>query len=277
MISLFLVAALFVQSCKKDDSSPNGNMTAKVDGEKWTGKDVGAQVLQGVFNLSGKASDGSILTITVQAFSMDTFGLYANSDHAAVWLPANATNSFVTNAPMGIGYVFITEINTTDSVVSGGFEFFAQNPLTEDTVYVSEGKFSKVPFTSSTAPVGDNTFSVKIDGVSWTPVQVTGSKALGKIIVNATDANASKAVGITMPDDVAVGEYALGDPLFGAEYGGQYNPDSQTFLGSTSGTLKITKHVTSSHLLEGTFSFEASSLFSPGSASLTAGSFSVHY
>jgi hypothetical protein len=275
---LAMLTLLVSQSCNKDDASPNGKMTAKIDGVKWTGKEVGASLVSGTFNLSGKAADGSLLTITLQNVTgADTFFLYPGGDDAAVWLPANATNSYVTNSTNGLGYFILEEINTGDSTVSGKFEFRGEEPFSLDTVEVKEGKFSKVSYSGSTTPVGDNSLSVKIDGTIWAALQVTGTKANGKLSIIGTDANASRTVGLTMPTNVSTGTYTLGNPLFGAEHGGQYNPDNATFLTAASGSLKIAKHNIAQRQIEGEFDFEASSLFNPGTASLTDGSFSVQY
>lgn len=275
---VILISALFFQSCQKDDASPSGHMKAKVSDVNWMAKDVGAQIIQGIFNLTGKAADGSIMTITLQATTEGNYGLAANTDHAAVWLPAGGGSStYVSNAPEGVGYVTINTFNTTDSIVSGVFEFIVQNPLDGEKIFISEGEFNNVPFTTNTVPVADNFLNVKINGTSFMPLQVTGSKALGKLVVNATDASAGQTVGLTMPASISPGDYQLGNLQFGSTYGGQYNPNGQTFLSSTSGMLEITKHDKTYRILEGTFSFEASSFFSPMTASLTEGSFSVHY
>ncbi len=277
VFSLLLFSALFFLGCNQDDASPQGKMTAKIDGQNWSGKEVGAALTQGTFNLSGKAADGSLITITLQDFTADTFYLYPNADHAAVWLPANGSNSFVSNAPGGLGYVIFSEINTTDSLISGKFEFMAENPLSGESVFVSEGEFVNVPFTSNIAHVGENTFVVKIDGVNWAPTLISGSKVNGKINIVASNVSTGRSVGLYIPVAVNPGDYTLGDPLFGATYGGQYNPDSQTFLSANSGSLTISKHDKTARLIEGTFQFGASSLFSPATASLTDGSFSIQY
>lgn len=277
IISWLLFSTLLIAGCTKDDASPKGKMTAKIEGQSWSGKEVGAAVTQGIFNLSGKAADGSLMTITLQGFSKDTFLLYPGGDHAAVWLPVNATSGFVSNAPSGIGYVILSEINTADSLVSGTFEFMAENPLTEEVVFVSEGNFTNVPFTSTVALVGNNSFAVKIDGVSWQPTLINGSKVNGKINIVASNTSTGRSVGLYIPVSTNPGNFTLGDPLFGATYGGQYNPDSQTFLSASGGSLTISKHDKTTRVIEGTFHFEASSLFNPATASLTNGSFSIHY
>ncbi len=214
--------------------------------------------------------------MTLDGFAEGEYQSFSGSTNACVWQPSTGALGYVSHAPMGLGQVVVEEINEMDSLISGTFQFFGEEPSSGNTVEVAEGVFTDVKYSVETVTIGDNSLNVKIDGTDWEAVSVTGFVNGSKLTINATSADVSRTVGLTIPDDTPVGSYDIDSP-FSSEYGGQYNADAQTFLTSDSGTLNISNHDLLNKVIEGTFSFEASEFVGSASASLTEGSFYVAY
>lgn len=269
-ISVFTIG---LASCKKDDDS-NGLMKAKIDGSSWKANDVGAVVLPGLINITGKKDNGQTITITIQDGEVGDYFLDQNQDHVAAYQESEGASGFVSNAPNGLGFVRVTEINLENSTISGTFEFNVERPLDGALKEIREGEFTDVKFESEIVSSGPSTLSCKVDGQTFTPASVFGVLAGSKIAISANSADLNKTVGLTLPKDVGVGEYNLS--TFG-DYTAQYNINQTQFLGADSGKVKITKHDKANHKLEGTFHYEASDFIGSVSASITNGTFSVSY
>ena len=269
--SLFLLSLV---ACKKDDDTSNGIMTATVGGESWKAKEVGAVVLPGLINITGKAKNGETITMTIQDGKTGDYFLTAGADHAAVYQESEGAQGFSTNAPNGFGNIHIETIDLVNSTISGNFVFIAERPTDGATKEVMNGVFTDVKFEKQVISTGPNTLSCKVDGQTFTPASVFAVVAGDRITISANSSDLNKTVGLTLPDDIAVGEFNLS--TFG-EYTAQYNLNQSIFMGADSGKVKITKHDKPNHKLEGTFQFEASDFWGSNAASVTTGSFSVNY
>lgn len=282
---LFVFTLLIALSaCENDDdndpSTDDGVMTAKVDGQDWEAEVAGVQFIQGMANVTGIAADGKTITITLTGFEEKTYPLGPSAGvNAAAYLESNLGTSpaYTSNVQGGSGSLTITEINTTDSLVSGNFSFKGIRALDNADVEITAGTFSNLKFTTSTTPINGNSMAAKIDGQGWTANSVSGFLSQGKLNLVGTDATGTKTVAFFIPGNVTVGTYMLSDPISGT-YGAQYNKDAQTFLVADSGSLKITEHNTSTKTIKGTFNFQASEFGGGGtSANLTEGNFTIKY
>lgn len=277
-VYLFAFLALMLSSCDKEDeeeeqsNNPVASMTAKIDDVDWTANQSGCSVSNGKAGIAGTGSQAPSIIISLDGFSEDTYLLEFNGNSAGIVNDGNVT--YATNSdPQAGGSVTITSINTTDSVMSGIFEFVAYGFSNKGFISVTEGTFTDIPFSTELPGTPNNSLEVDIDGSTFTASSVTSSVLMSKIIISASDAQVTETVGITVNEDISVGTYDIG--LFG-DVSAMYLLGSVTMT-PTSGTLVISKHDESQNILEGTFEFEAEELLGTNSASLTNGSFKVNY
>lgn len=280
-ICLFATFSLIISSCKKDDSNeeeqpnkPAASMTAKIDDVAWSANQSGCTVTDGKGGIAGVGFQAPSIIISLDGFSENTYLLEFNGNSVGVVNDGNITYS--TNSdPMAGGSVTITSINTTDSLISGIFEFTAYSFFNKGYISVTEGTFTDIPFTDELPGNSDNSFEVDIDGSAFIPVSITASNIMGQLIISASDAQVTKTIGITVNEDITIGTYEMAG-LFGSVTG-LYNIGTSIIMPASSGELVVTKHDMDQNILEGTFEFEAEELLGTNSASLTNGSFSVMY
>ena len=275
---LFLVLATAFASCKKDDTTPNGSMTAVIDGDNWQGK-ASAVMQAGLTNISGVADDGSVLTLTLMGQAEGEYLLGEGGDHAGVFTKGTAAETFASNQGNDAqAFVNITSINEENSTLSGEFQFTAFNLLTGTQRVVASGKFSNVTFTGNVTSSGEDFLECKIDGEVFKAGLVSGgvTPAPSILLLIGSSSDGTQSIGLNLSPDVTVGEHKIGGAF--SENWAQYNPDSATFLASESGKVKITKHDKANKKIEGTFRFEAEEIMGGGaSASIKEGKFSVKY
>jgi len=281
LASLLLGLSLLISQCdKKDDDNPDDNtnnntsqpaMTAKIDGTSWTAQQMGCQISNGVAGIAGTTLQQPSITITIQGFTTGTYILNQGSDAVAAVVDGNV--AYTTNGdPEAGGTVVITDINKTDSVMSGTFEFKVYSFVgSKGFMNVTDGVFTNIPFSSEMPSTPDNSLSVDVDGTTFTAATVYASVIMGKIMITASNSDVSETVGITVPEDTEAGTYD-----FNFTYIGQYNVGT-SYMSASSGELVITNHNTTDNVLEGTFNFEAENLITGDTKSLTNGSFSVNY
>ena len=179
--------------------------------------------------------------------------------------------------PLSSGHLTITSIDTTNKRINGTFAFNAWRATDNTFKNITAGEFENVTYTTTINSTGNNTFTIKIDNVTFTPAVITGTyvQMMNNIMINAADNVGSKAVGLTVPSTVTPGTYNLAP--FGT-YSGQYNPNAQEFNASTSGTITISSHNVSTKNIVGTCSFIAEPLGGgPPTYNLTAGAFNITY
>lgn len=276
--------------CSKDDDNNSSNtptpavasMTAKVDGVTWTSltNKVSASIISNVTNLTGVASDSTLLTITIQdAVAVgDTIDLGPGSGNAGVFAltPNGTANGWSSNGNAACyGEMIITAMDVTNKKISGTFEYKVWRATDNTFKTITDGVFTNVTYATSITSGGNNTFTVKIDGVTFTPAIISGTASFGNLIISAADNQGSKAVGITVPETVTPGTYAIG--TIGDLYYGTYNPNSSIFTVSDSGSVVISSHNTTTNNIVGTFNFVSSPFGGGTSYELTFGSFNITY
>lgn len=238
---------LMFTGCSKDDDNNATNtptpaaasMTAKVDGVAWSSlsNKVAASIISNVTNLTGVASDSTVLTISIQdAVSVgDTIDLGPGSGNAGAFLltPNGTANGWSSNGnPACYGEMIITAMDVTNKKISGTFEYKVWRATDNTFKTITDGVFTNVTYATSITSGGSNTFTVKIDGVTFTPSIIAGTASFGNLIISGSDSQGSKAVGVTVPETVTPGTYPMG--TIGDLYYGTYNVNSSTFSVSTS-------------------------------------------
>jgi hypothetical protein len=288
--------ALFVfvlAGCKKDDSDDSSStnpppastasMTALVDNVAWASisNRAAAGIVNNTSNLTGVANDSTVITLTVTE-EIELNGVYdlgVGSGNVGIFSPSTSGSAPAWSSngnPACYGTLTVTVMDTVNKKISGTFEFKAWRATDNTFREVTSGVFTNVPYTTTISGTGNNTFSVKIDGVTFNPAVIAGVANMGNIMITASDNMGSKSVGLTIPETIAVGTYPIGG--IGATYYGQYNPNSATFTVSVSGALTVTSHNTSTNTIAGTFSFDSEPITGPPPTYvLTNGSFTITY
>lgn len=291
--NLLLLAGLilaFANGCKKDDdnktaggggnnNSSSASMTCEVDSVPWSAATPSAGIINNVSNLTGIGADSSTITITIQETVAlnQSYDLGMNSGNAGVYNVPGASSAWVSHAsPNTYGQLTITSMDTLNKKIGGTFSFKAWRATDNTYRTITNGLFSNVTYVTSVSGGGSNTFTIKIDNVTFTPALINGSLASGNIMITASDNQGSKSVGLTVPSTITAGTYPL--ELF-TTYSAQYNPNSSTYTGATSGSLTITSHNTSTKLIVGTCNFvsEPFPAGGPPTYNLTNGAFSITY
>ena len=280
LLSVYLSAtlSLILSSCDKEDEEEQepitASMTAKIDDVDWSANQAGCSVTNGIAGISGTAPQSQTIVITLSEFKEGITPLEFNGSSTAAVTDGNVTYTTNSDHEAG-GIVRITSINTTDSLVSGTFEFIAYSFFNKGYISVSEGNFSNIPFTNQFPATPDNSLEVDIDGSAFDVASVNASVLMGKIMISASNAQVTKTIGISIEENLTDGTYDIGG-MFGSVTG-QYNIGTSVIMIANEGELVITKHDMDNNILEGTFEFEAAELLGINSASLTNGTFVVNY
>ena len=299
---IILTGVLVFNSCQKEvDPSiiatppppgATGNLKAKIDGTQWVANSYeGAARMLGLINIGGRSTDRKYLSITLTDSGVHNYTLDNMSLNAASYIDSSLANAvnFTTNQGLGPGdaggFVNITSIDVPNKRISGTFSFRVFRQMDGAQRTLTEGSFTNLPYVTTLPPSNStDTFKVKIAGTLWVPPVILGSKTpaapplTSQIVVTGTSADATKSVGIFMPDGITPGTYTF--DLFGATYIGLYNPDTDPnhSQGSMSGTLTILSHNTTTRRIRGNFNFHAEALLNPSlNTELTEGYFSVTY
>lgn len=297
---LFLTAILLLStifSCQKEvngdiTGSPTngggsgtgaGNMKAKINGVQWIATHFAtASKYSGLINITGRSTDGKLITITLTDSGVHRYTLDENSPHAGAYADSASGNviAYTTNQGNnpgdGGGEVNITSINTSNKTMSGTFSFKVFRQADGAQLTMTEGSFTNIVYATS-QPVANatDTFRVKIDGVLWNPPTIFAVPAIGKMIISGTDATGTKSVSVQFPESTLPGNYTF--DFFAQVYVGMYNADATTSKLADSGTLTILEYNTTTRRIRGNFNFVATPLITTGSSNLTEGYFSVKY
>lgn len=274
-------------------NSTSGNMQAKIDGTLWVAnKGAGASFstaangLPALLNISGVSTDNKIFTITVVDSGVHVYTLNDNVMAAGAFIDSSSSNpfAFATNqGPAGVtaGTVSVTSIDKVKKTISGTFSFKVYRQMDSTQKTITEGSFTDLPYVdgSNVLPpaAATDTFTVKIDGTLFKPVHISGTALpiMNTLSIQGSDSLVVKTVAVNFPTNTPPGTYTL--DLFGGTYIGQYN-DGTNSLGSSSGTLEIIEHNTTTKRIRGKFSFKADYLLNPAiTAQLSEGYFSVKY
>jgi hypothetical protein len=292
ILGVLLLCTFFTGCDKDDEDTPTGGnqnqtgnttgyLSAKIDGAAWNPSNDSAAItmVNGEINITGIASDGKTITITVTDTVPGTYDLSPGGSGAAVYqlTPTGGTNYNSNFGPWNAttNYIIIASIDKINKKMTGSFAFKGMNTISADTVSITNGVFTNMPYATSVTGSGNNSFAVTIDSNAYNPTLIAGIVSMGNINIVASANSGAQSVGLTVPANIATGTYAL--QPFGT-YTAQYNPNSTTYLLVSSGSVTISEHNTATHKIVGTFYFTATD-FGGGSttANLTNGSFTIYY
>jgi len=152
-ILAFTAFSIIISGCKKDEdeneeeTTPKVGMSAKIDGVSWTADQAGCIVANVTTGIAGTKEQGQNITVTVSQFEEGEYSLLFESQvNVGAIIDSNVTYTTNINEACS-GQVIISEINMTDSTISGNFDFVAYSPIGKGFIEVTEGKFEKIPFT----------------------------------------------------------------------------------------------------------------------------------
>ena len=301
-ILMLFNGVITLSSCQKEvdpsilgntNNPATGNFKAKIDGTQWVANSAtGASRFGGFISVIGRSTDKKYVSIHLVDSGVHNYTLDENSFNVASYIDSNLANTFNFSTNQGInpgdagGVVNVTSIDAVNKTISGTFAFrvFRQFDNAERTL--TEGSFTNIPYTTSLPPSsGSDTFRVKIAGTLWVPPTIVASKTpalppqlLPQITVTGTSADGTKSVGMFMPENITPGSYQF--DVFGGTYVALYNPDANpaNSQGSTSGTLTILSHNTTTKRIRGNFNFHGEAILNPLLfTELTEGYFAVSY
>ena len=284
-LSLALIAFVMLGCSKDDDGNNDGNnnnnppasgLTAKIDGAAWTSSLNIVTIKDGMTSIVGSTAKGTTLTINIVSDSTGTYQLDDSSVHTAMLVDGSGTYTSAGDSLAG-GEVVISDIDTTDSTITGTF-YFDLYDFSGGKKSVTEGTFTNLKFTSGNngggGNNGDGTMQMDVDGTTWTPGTVTSASALGLITLAGVDDGTNHKILFLLPDTISTGTYEWADLGIMAL---TYVTEDDIPLYPDSGSLHITTHNTTTNLFEGTFDFEATDMGNSTSVSVTNGAFSVNY
>lgn len=201
----------------------------------------------------------------------DGVGVYrfgAGSPNEAIYT-LTGSQSFSTAFGNSTGELRLTSVNTL-SGVTGTFSFVSYLPNNADSLYMRRGVIYKVPFNDPVDNGGNgaDTFAAVIDGA---PLNATIVGAIeGGSMVVVSGANATGAMAITFPNDIAVGSYPI---ALTGNYTANYT-NGGVSAAAISGTLEISLSDVVANTVSGTFDFVTGP---PDNFVVTNGVFSVSY
>ncbi len=282
-LSIALIAFIMIGCSKDDDDNnddnnnnnpPTAGFNAKIDGTTWTSTGSLATMENGTTTISGFSAKSTSITLSVNAVSAGTYTLGQTAQHIAILIDDSGTYS--TNADAsGSGEIVISDVNTSDSLISGTFHFEAYEIMQSGTKKtITEGSFTDVKFTSGNGGgggSGNGTMQLDVDGNTWTPEATTAASALDMIALAGEDSDSEQYLSFLLPNTITTGTYDLP-----GEFTVLYVSTEGLPYFASSGTLEVTKHNTATNEFEGTFEFDGSD-YAGGTVSITNGSFSVDY
>ena len=280
--------ALTGYACSSDgdgDEEPGkvaGAIVATIDGETWKTSTTSAIIINGTITIAGTKADGSNLTLSVMtsttAGSYPVTGEDASVPDAIISFNEGSGVDYVSSYyedGVEVGRIVITEIDTENETISGTFYGKVLRLAPSETELIIEtGSFTEIPYVEETEPAEDNSGSAKINGDAFTPNIIGATKSFGNILINLS-LNGTKTIAINVADNATVATHNFGS--IGDDYYAMYTVSSTSNV-STSGSVVITLHNTTTKRIEGTFSFQAEPFPMGGTAvSITNGTFAVSY
>ncbi len=263
-----------------------GHFTAMIDGVKFTAdKLAGASRSFGVINITGISNTGETIILAVADSGVHIYTLDIETMiNVGVYMKKNE-DSYGTNGgddpSQSGGTLSVTSIDTDKKTISGKFSIIVFRPFDQKQKKITEGVFKDISYETQPVPPANtkDTFRVKIDGTSFPVYSIVGvsinNTFFKTLAITVNNQAANKTVGLTMPSDVKPGTYNY-TPA-DADFRGQYNPTSSTFLVANSGKMIILEHNKTTKRIKGNFNFEAKEITGSMDANLTEGYFSITY
>ncbi|CAN5444570.1 hypothetical protein BH11BAC2_BH11BAC2_01240 [soil metagenome] len=276
IIMIGIISGLTSCSDAGGGGTPSGVMIAQVDGVGFSASDsAGGTITAGFLNVTGVASNGRTISITILSDQKGTYDLGPAGLGAATYqVSPTASVTYTSNASILTGgTVTISKIDLAARKISGSFHFTAANASSNAVIDITNGEFNDLRLSTTAVTPASDSLSATIDGVPFQGVLVSGVESLGMISLVGSAASGYPSLGITIPDTTSVGTYAID----GISYFGQYNTNATTFLSADSGSITISLHDKVAKRIEGTFNFVATDFGQTLSDTITNGKFKITY
>ena len=289
---IFLILTVFT-SCNNEPidsainlndftTTPNGPIVFKADfsGATWNGTIADATVSANSISIGATREDGSTFAIAIQGGGVGTYQANAN---IIAYTPTGSQYGYwsvnTANATENTGSITITNINTTNHTISGGFTYkgYWSDSSTTSIIPVqfTNGVFTNIPYSGSTPPVSNDTFFAKVDGTEFVEdaidVAATISSGFPDSYSIVAKKNNGDDIGLSIAQSLAVGTYQIIGP-----FGDQVNSNcllSGVFYTGDSGSITITSK-TVTHMT-GTFTIVEKNGTTSATKSVTEGAFDV--
>ncbi len=273
---LFLMAVLFVTSCKKDKIEPG--TAAEIDGQSWTATDVEARDNEDVLVIEAKDDEGRTVVIRLDGTSEGTYDLSENGNFCTY----RADGHFYAVHPSAdkpCGKVVIKKYDKASKTCSGSFEFNAYDDENH-LVSCQNGHFGDVDLTfSDTHHPKCGLFTSKVDDHYCASENITCVVEHDHIKITGSCGTSGKTVTFKCPTHVGEGEHSVG-PWGGGSVSCDYTGSGFNFgsFNANCGTFVITKHDEEKHIIEGEFHMSLVQ-FGPlgGGVDFQHGSFTTQY
>lgn len=126
-------------------------------------------------------------------------------------------------------------------------------------------------------PNGDY-FNADVDGNAFVGANFMGAFSMGNLTISSSDNSNSYSIGLTVPEYITTGTYALDGFTPPVAFYTVGNGINDMFFANGTGTLEITEHDETNDVITGTFEFVAyNSSVTTTTYNITNGEFSVHY
>lgn len=282
IFAMLFLASIFVACTKNDDTtSSNGNFTANINGVGWSANKYGAARSAGLTNVTGSSSNKMYITMTLSGQSVGVYRLTYNTANALVLMdsststPINYTSNASTDTSLAGGYVYITTVDTANKTVSGTFWSKVYNQSTNSSKPITNGVFTNIPYATTGSTSGSDTLTLTLNGNYWAPPSKYTSNQSGYISIGGFEGANGKSISVALPTTVTAGAYTLAS--FGTTYLVNYNAATTDPYLTTSGTITVLEHNTSTKRVRGTFAMNASNANFTATATVTNGYFSFSY
>lgn len=273
-IYVILLGSLLFGSCNQEIQDNTPGFQGLVDTTFFRGNNNSAVVnSDGSVAIRGKNVIGEVqVVVSSLDKTVVTLGEGAESGNVASYLD-NSGTLYTTNSDLASGEISL-EFND-DNTISGELRFIALTESETDTITFSRGFIFKVPilneFTQGDFPsqeeMSENTFSARINGLSFVPSTITTQVSNG--ILSISSSSGGEVISLTMPDDVIEGVYDISP---GGTYSVFYVTPEGIF-NAIEGTLTIISNDTGKGEISGSFIFNTPN----NDFVITDGVFSVSY
>lgn len=288
-----LMIVMMTLACNKElsvDSTGgtgnNNNQTSsfrmKINGTQWEADQASsASLLLGFTDIAGLSKTNKLLSITLSDTVAKTYQLTPTSlDYAVLSDSADATaGDFTTNdgadETQSGGTVVVTSVDRVKKTISGTFQFKLYRAGDKKQLVITEGVFDKLPYSANLPPANStDTLKAKINSADWSATSISGVSSQGLITLIGTDASVTQAVSLAFTSTIQPGTYSIDNQTVAGTYLASVTNPFQ----STSGSLTILEHNTTTKRIRGNFSFTARDLTTgTQTVQITQGYFSLTY
>jgi Family of unknown function (DUF6252) len=153
LIFIVLAVTVVFSACNKDGDgslpsliNPYASMSASISGYSWSATTRVSVHFNNKFIVTGTSIDGKVVEVSIFGDSPGTYELnplQSLTQMQGLWKPDGTTSG--QNYVSVRGTATLTEVDTTNKMISGTFEFVAARTI-NDTVYVQNGAFSKLNY-----------------------------------------------------------------------------------------------------------------------------------